>query len=582
VSEGIGVTYRRRAGEVCSLGREVERRARAQTARVAAVGEALRARLTPLVPLRSRSPRPAPEPYSGRGGMARLLLLPGLLGTVASIAIFVGASLPSSPFTLKIPGAWFFGIAPPPLVQGLTAPPGQALFLGVVAVYGGMLLMFRAWYDLARIAQRHPGLPVRFFVPIFVAWVVPMLIVAPLFSRDVYSYAAQAEMMSRGINPYRYGPGVLGANAFVTPVDPLWRNVTSPYGPVFLALSSAIVSLSNHNELWTVVWLRVVELVGVGMIGFAIPPLARSYGYDGSTAFIFAVLNPLILLHLVAGAHNDALMLGLLVVGLLASRRGRPVLGIVLCALAAAVKVPAALGIVYIGWEWLGDGVDWKERIRPLVAAGLIGGATLAAASELAGLGWGWIRGLGNPETVVSYLDPSTALGKLAGVLAGLVGLGGHGAVLLEGTRDLGLLLAAIVGIVLLFRSTTATSARAIALTFLAVVAFGPTLEPWYVAWGVVMLAVVAEGRRRTLLIVCSIVASFIGLPGGNVFIHEVEIANPFLLGGAVALLVAVVALLVITRPSRSDDSEPGSGEGLQPVEEREAELFGGRSVARL
>jgi hypothetical protein len=28
--------------------------------------------------------------------------------------------------------------------------------------------------------------------------------------------------------------------------------------------------------------------------------------------------------------------------------------GILLCALATAIKAPAALGILYIGWSWLG------------------------------------------------------------------------------------------------------------------------------------------------------------------------------------------------------------------------------------
>ena len=46
---------------------------------------------------------------------------------------------------------------------------------------------------------------------VFALWIVPLLIIAPLFSRDVYSYVAQGEMMSHHISPYHYGPGVLGA-----------------------------------------------------------------------------------------------------------------------------------------------------------------------------------------------------------------------------------------------------------------------------------------------------------------------------------------------------------------------------------
>ena len=55
------------------------------------------------------------------------------------------------------------------------------------------------------------------------------------------------------------------------------------------------------------------------------------------------------LLHLVGGAHNDAMMLGLLVAGLAAALRRPPVLGAVLVTLAALVKAPAALGLLAVG-----------------------------------------------------------------------------------------------------------------------------------------------------------------------------------------------------------------------------------------
>ena len=39
-----------------------------------------------------------------------LVLRPALLGFVAMLAIAIGASLPSSPFKLEMPGVWFFGV----------------------------------------------------------------------------------------------------------------------------------------------------------------------------------------------------------------------------------------------------------------------------------------------------------------------------------------------------------------------------------------------------------------------------------------------------------------------------------------
>jgi len=469
-------------------------------------------------------------------------------GVVGSLAIAWGASQPSSPFTLKEPGSWFFGIPPAPLVQNVVPAPGKGLFLGIVAVYGGMILMIRAWYRVVRATNAAPGMPVRRLVPLFVAWVLPLLVVAPLFSRDVYSYVAQGEMMSRHIDPYRYGPEVLGVNPFVNLVDPMWRNVTSPYGPFFLWLAGAVMTLTGHQELAAVVVLRLVELAGTVLFAAFVPGLARSYGRDGATAFALVALSPLVLLHLVAGAHNDALMLGFMVAGLAVARRGRPVLGVVLVSLAVAVKVPAALAVVYIGWNWLGDGRSWRARVRPVASALLLCGATVAVLSALVGLGWGWVGALGDPGTVRSWLDVPTALGMLAGKAVAALGLGDHTTALVTVTRGLGFLLAGAIGVRLLWRSDRSDDLRAMGLTFLAVVAFGPVAQPWYLSWGLVVYAVVAVGRAQSLVRHASAAASFIGLPGGWVLLDQLGSANPWLLGAAAVLLVVLLAAPLVAR----------------------------------
>ena len=61
-----------------------------------------------------------------------------------------------------------------------------------------------------------------------------------------------------------------------------------------------------------------------------------------------AVLNPLVLLVLLGGAHNDALMLGLLVLGCVLAVRRHPLTGLACCALAAEVKAPALLATLFI------------------------------------------------------------------------------------------------------------------------------------------------------------------------------------------------------------------------------------------
>ena len=503
------------------------------------------ARVRTRWPFAALVPDVAPNRVTGDG--SRVLVRPAILGFLAVTAITVGVAQQRSPFALKAPGAWFFGVA----AAGQT-PSSHGLLLGLVLVYGGLLLLMRVWYGLIRATARMPGIPVRKLVAVAALWIVPLLVAPPLFSRDVYSYAAQGEMMSHHISPYHYGPGVLGATPSETLVDPLWRNVPAPYGPLFMEADGALTSLSGHHELVDLVLLRLLALVGVALIALAVPTLAKSLGRDPAYVFTMAVLNPVSTLHLVGGAHNDALMLGLLAVGLALSKRGRPVAGIVVCSLAAAVKVPAALGVLYIGWEWMGAGVPVRARVRPLVTAGLISALVMGGLSMVTGLGWSWVLNLATPGTVRSWVAPATGTGILLTDFVHLLHIAIPLHTMLSGTRLLGLGVAAGVGIWLLLNVDRVGTVKAIGLTMLLVVTLGPVVQPWYLSWGLVVLAPVAFGRVRTLIVGFSVASAFIGLPGGNLLVSDLLHANP--LSVAVALLAC---LAILTVPLTPYDREP-------------------------
>ncbi len=502
---------------------------------------------------RLRTPLPEARPYvEGETRLWRQLLLQSALGLLGTVAILWGASQPTSPFTLNevtlgkraLPAGiqtWYFGTG---------AHGHESIFVGVVAVYGGMLLLIGAWLRLIRMIRLHPGIPVRRFVPVFVVWVLPLLVVAPLFSHDSYSYVAQGEQITRHINPYQYGPQVLGVggNAWASLVDPIWTSVTSPYGPVFLMIAGGIVAVVHHDYLAALAGFRLLALAGTVLIAVFLPRLARSYGLDGSKAFVLVVLNPLVLLHLVAGSHNDALMMGLLVAGLALARERHPVAGIVVCALGALVKVPAVVGVVYIGWDWLGDEVPWRRRVRPVVTAGLICLATMALVTEASRLGWGWVTGLTNPDTVRSWMDPVTAVGLAAGKIISGIGFGDHTHVLVSLARLLGFLCAGAIGARLLWRARGRGSLRALGLTMLAVVLLGPVVQPWYLVWGIILLAPLAEGRTRAAIVVLSIVSSYLGLPGGRVLLHQLTVTSPFVVLGLLAALAVVAGVPLLPR----------------------------------
>lgn len=495
-----------------------------------------------------RAPEPDPEQFvGGETAVARALFWPGLIGAVGSLLVLWGASQPTSPFTLN--HATLKTLSDPALQFGVrlwyfgTGVPLGNVLVGVVTVYVGMFLMVRAWVSLARATRRYPGTPVRLFVPVLAVWLLPLLVVAPLFSHDAFSYVGQGEEMTRNINPYLYPPSLLGpgGNPFASLVDKLWANSTSPYGPVFLVLAGGIVALVNHNELAALLGFRLLAVVGVVLLGIYMPRLARSYGFDPAKAFVLIALSPLVLLHLVAGEHNDALMMGLLVAGLALARERHPVIGIVVCSLAALVKVPALIGVVYIGWDWAGVGVSWRSRIRPVARAAAVSGVTMVAVTYAVGLGWGWVTALSNPASVSSWMDPATGIGGLVARIVNGVGLGEHATTIVGVARWLGLGAAAVLGVWLLLRSDGGVSSlRAIGLTMLAVVVLGPVVQPWYLVWGLVLLAPLVEGRARSSLVLASAVMSFLGLPGGRMLLSHLARDGPLMVLAALAVLAAV------------------------------------------
>lgn len=473
-------------------------------------------------------------PELGKEGKVNFLRV-GLLGFAAILAIVIGASLPSSPFSLKQPGAWYFGIP-------LAVPSNGQPLIPVVLTYGGMLLLMRVWYELIRSSLRRPSLPLKPLAWIFVLWVIPLLIVPPLFSRDVYSYAAQGDMVTHNISPYIFGPGVLAGSPYVRGVDPLWLNAPAPYGPLFLFIAAAFTNITMHHVLANIVLLRLLELAGVILVAIFLPRLAVTEGGNPGTAFVLGVLNPVTLLHLIAGAHNDAFMLGLLIAGLALAKEGRPFLGIVMCSLAAAIKIPAAAGVFFIGWQWMGVGGSIKEKIRPVVTSGIIFLAVMAFLSKVTSLGWGWVFALSTPGTVRSYVAPATAVGLIGGSISHFIGLGISTSSILTVTRLLGFLLSAAIGAWMLLNSDRIGFSKALGLTFLAVVVLAPVVQPWYLSWALILLATVATPKVRKLIVWLSIFASFLGLPGGQILLDQLDHISPLSILLAIGVLVAIPA----------------------------------------
>jgi hypothetical protein len=479
-----------------------------------------------------------PGPFEGWG----FLWQPALLGFVALCFIFAGSCFIESPFKLELPRTWFFGV--PSSQAQLALPQNEtSLLFSLVLTYGGLVLLLRVWLRLSEVVQLHRGAPVRAFYKILALWSIPMLIAPPLFSRDVFSYAAQGEMTAHGLSPYTMGPFSLGSASFVNPVDPLWGNTPAPYGPLFLWLDSLVVQISGHRALRSVLGLRLLEVAAVALLALALPRIARALRRDGGEAVVLGALNPLVILTLIGGAHNDALMVGLLCAGVMFALERRPVWGLIFCSLAAAIKAPAALGVVYVAWTWVGPHVRLRERVRPLLKGAGISVSVLLATTWLAGFGFGWVKNLATPGTVRSWAAPATGLGMALTKLLNAVGIDAAMSPVLSVTRLLGLLTAGAGAVYLLWNAERRGWVRSLGMSLLLFVVLGPVVQPWYLVWGIIVLAASYVGREHFWLLALSITSPFLGLPGAHDLWDSLLRANLLLM--AVSLLVLAGTLLM-------------------------------------
>ena len=427
----------------------------------------------------------------------RLLARPLLLGLLGSLALAVGALgvgvlLATDPLTRP----FVYGIRES--VLGLAATTALAL--------AGVALLLAAWLAVGRAVRAGTGPSVPRLQAMLAAWAAPLLLVPPLFSRDLYSYAAQAHLLRTGHNPYQVGPWV-EPGAFADSVDPIWAATPSPYGPVFLWLGHQVSATAGESVYLTVLGMRLLAVAGVTLLAIYLPRLAARCGVDACGAVWLGLLNPLVLMHFVAGGHNDALMLGLVVAGVCLALEGHPAVGAVAVALAAGVKAPAALALAFVGHAWAAQRPGRSRLLTGLAGAGTVGLLTFTTVTHFTGLGYGWLSALGTPATVRTWLSPPTAIGMLAGLVGEGFGLGDHTYELVAQSRLVFGTLAVLAIAALSLRAGAMHPVRACALALLLIVALGPVVQPWYLMWGLALLAAAGVREREARLVGWGIVA---------------------------------------------------------------------------
>lgn len=418
---------------------------------------------------------------------------------------------------------------------------GRMVGLAIVLVGLGMLAA--AWLGLCRTLARDdlPG-GLELVRQATVLWSLPLLVAPPLFSRDGWSYAAQGVMTHVGVTPYVWGPSILDGS-IVEAVDPRWMNTLTPYGPVPLMAGSFAASITEDPWL-LVIAHRLIALVGLALVAWAVPRLAAWTGVRPSLASAIALASPFVIANGVGGLHNDVLMVGLMAAALVVGVERSWLWGAALGGLAAAVKFPGGLVCLPILLASLPASATVVERGRRLAAGGGVAVGVLVGVGVVSGLGIGWIHALGVPGVIYAPLSVPTFLGGTLDSVASFAGLDLAPHAFADAFRSV----ASVLGLVLVgwFALRWPTGSRAQALQGAVVLVGGflltlPVVHLWYLFWVVPFLAALRLPRAAAVVVVA------VSVVGGMVAPLDSSLHGAWMLiimGSMYVALVATVLLL--------------------------------------
>ncbi|MDR7279020.1 polyprenol phosphomannose-dependent alpha 1,6 mannosyltransferase MptB [Catenuloplanes atrovinosus] len=433
----------------------------------------------------------------------------------------------------------------------LTVVTAGVLRPGVATMAAGLIAMgvvIGAWFLSA-------GVSTRRLYAVAAAWAAPLLLARPLFSGDVWSYLAQGATAARGLDPYRLGPAsALGADSvFAQQVSHYWADTPAPYGPAWLLVSRGVALLTGEQLTAGVLAYRTIALAGIVLIAWALPRLAARAGADPGVAVRLGLLNPLVLWHLVAGVHNDALMLGLMLAGLELALTGldRPlplVAGVALLTAAANIKFVAGAAFCML---LIAMAHRLPRPARPMIA--VVAGALAGTAALSMVAGFGWITGPLGSLTVYSWMSPTTATGLLIGAIAGPDVT--PTAVAIANTIGLTVGVPVVIMLLIAVSRRRLDPVRGLGLIFTAALLCGAVVQPWYVLWAVLPLAAAVRTPRqqRRIAAVSTVVALALPPMTGSV----PAMITGYLIAAVVLALAAVLLRRFLRRAVTGQAAAP-------------------------
>lgn len=411
-------------------------------------------------------------------------------GFLGSLGILIGSLSPA--YLPQVSPVW-------PVLRGWGIDSPTTRWVGTIATLVGLALLLESWFRL-RPAQRQ-----ALGRPQLRHWAVLAIISAPLmfgpliFSHDAYSYAAHGWLIHNNLSPYAVGPGILPGD-YADQVAWVWRETTAPYGPLSLWMSHGIVHLAGFNPFLSAVLMRVPALIGVALIGIFVPRIANRVGVNPAAASWFSVLNPILVIDFIGGAHNDSQMTGLMLLGIWLTMKYRHWwLGAAVVGVAASIKQPAflvAVALPFLTTPW----TSWRPLPTLVALARALGSlavsvAVFVAISFASGLGFGWINAINVPG-MVDTVSPFTVLGHIVQYPINWLGLDPGGRSAITFFRGVGTVVGAVGICWFAWRHLGRRPLHFVSYSFIWFALCAPAIHSWYLLWGAVLLPMTRPSTR--------------------------------------------------------------------------------------
>lgn len=381
------------------------------------------------------------------------------------------------------PPAWAspaaLGVAAAASVGALARPPETNVAWSLAWLGVG----FAALAVLVACERRRPGLDRRLVLVVSGALVVLAVVVPPRRSTDVWAYAGYGRIVAHHhASPYTHAAEDFPDDPVTARVAERWQDSPSVYGPVFVGLAAAGMAVAGTSALVARLWFQVLAAAAVVAALVLVDRRTRD-----PMAVAFLGVNPLTIVSVVNGGHNDALV-GLAVLGavLLVLDR-RPGWAGAAAGAGVLVKVGGLLPLgVLAAWALVHQGAT-----AGLVLGGVGGGLVLAGLAAAGGV------------SVLSALSEASlrfTRGSVWWRVREWLASGPSGPADLDAagrrvSTAAGAAVAALAALLAAPRLRSASPALAVIACVLAYMLLGSYVTPWYVAWSLPVLALCWRSR---------------------------------------------------------------------------------------